>query len=158
MPSAINKGFGLMDDFIVSLEALIEGLNAAKEEAAPKLEAALERWVVAVERDAKTKLNRPHWLLQQNISNKVKAYRQNHKVWAMVGFRFREKNNKRDPGYYGQFHEAGWAPDRKVVKVSPHFLREAKKQNKAQLEKELQAALADVMEQTRRIMAAKRLK
>lgn len=156
MTYAINKGYGLMDDFIVSLESLIEGLNAAKDEAAPKLEEALERWVANVERDAKTKLNRPRWLLQQNISSKVKAYRQNHKVWAMVGFRFRIKNNRRDPGYYGQFHEAGWAPDRKVVKVPDHFLREAKKQNRARLEKELQDALADVMAQTLRIMAARK--
>lgn len=145
-----------MDDFIVSLEALIEGLNAAKDEAAPKLEEALERWAENVERDAKTKLNRPHWLLQQNISSKVKAYKQNRKVWAMVGFRFREKLDKRDPGYYGQFHEAGWAPDRKVVKVPDHFLRNAKKQNRARLEEELQIALANVMKQVRLIMEARR--
>ena len=156
MAYAINKGYGLMDDFIVSLEALIEGLNAAKDEAVPKLEEVLERWVVNVERDAKTKLNRPYWLRQQNISGKVTAYRQNHKIWAMVGFRFRVKNNKRDPGYYGQFHEAGWAPDRKV-KVPDHFLRDAKKQNRAHLEKELQDALADVMAQTLRIMAARKM-
>lgn len=145
-----------MDDFIVSLEALIEGLNAARDDAVPKLEEALERWVANVERDAKSTLNRPHWLLQRNITNKVKAYRQNHKVWAMTGFRFRRKDDKRDPGYYGQFHEAGWAPDRKVVKVPRHFLKEAKKKNKAQLEKEIQDALADVMEQVRQIMAARR--
>lgn len=151
-----NHGFGFMDDFIVSLETLIESLNAAKDEAAPELEKAVERWVVAVERDAKAKLNRPRWLLQHNISSKVKAYRQNHKVWAMTGFRFKEKLNKRDPGFYGQYHEAGWAPDRKVVKVPDHFLREAKAKNRERLEKEIQDALADVMTITRRIMAEQR--
>lgn len=153
---AENKGYGFMDEFIVSLESLIEGLQKAKEAAVPKLEEALERWVENVERDARANLNRPHWLLQRNISSKVKTYTQNQKVWAMVGFRFQERTNRRDPGYYGKYHEGGWAPDRRTVKVPRHFLRNAKKMNKAQLEKELQAALADVLEQTRKIMAERR--
>ncbi len=157
MPGATNKGYGFMDDFIVSLEALIEGLNAARDDAVPKLEEALGRWVANVERDAKANLNRPHWLLQKNISGKVKAYRQNHKIWAMVGFRFRIKNNRRDPGYYGQFHEAGWRPGGYKTTAPDHFLREAKKKNRARLEKELQDALADVMAQTIRIMAARKM-
>ncbi len=37
-----------MDDFVVSLEILIEQLQAARDEAAPELEKALERWIVAV--------------------------------------------------------------------------------------------------------------
>ena len=151
-----NRGYGYMDDFIVSLETLIEQLQAARDEAAPELEKALERWVVAVERDAAAILNRPHWLLQQNIASKVKAYQQNRKIWAMTGFRFRNKTDVRDPGFYGQYHEAGWAPDRKVVKVPHHFLKSAKKQNRASLEKELQAALSDVMNITRRITAERR--
>ena len=151
-----NRGYGYMDDFIVSLEILIEQLQAARDEAAPELEKAVERWVVAVERDAKANLNRPHWFLQQNISSKVKAFQQNRKIWAMAGFRFKEKQNKRDPGFYGQYHEAGWAPDRKVVKVPDHFLRKAKEKNRPTLEKELQTTLADVMNLTRRIMAERR--
>lgn len=156
MTDGVNKGSGYMDSFVASLETLIESLQAARDEAAPALEKALEQWVVNVERDSKANLNRPHWFLQQNISSKVKAFQKNRKIWAMTGFRFQEKDNKRDPGYYGRFHEAGWAPDRKVVKVPHHFLRNAKKQNQASLEKEIQEALADVMNITRRIMAERR--
>lgn len=145
-----------MDSFIVSLEAMIEGLEAAKDAAAPELAKAVERWVVAVERDAKTNLNRPHWLLQKNISSKIKEYKQNRKVWAMAGFRFQEKSNKRDPGFYGKYHEAGWAPDRRVVKVPDHFLRAAKKKNRAQLEKEIHDALADVVRITDQIFDARK--
>lgn len=153
---AENKGYGFMDDFIVSLESLIEGLNAAKDAAVPKLEEALQRWVKNVERDAKAKLKRPRWLLQKSITDKVITYEQNKKVWAMVGFRFQERRSKRDPGYYGQFHEAGWAPDR-VVKVPHHFLKDAKKENKADLEKELQKALADVIERVNEITRQRRI-
>ena len=156
MRSGKNKGFGYMDDFIVSLETLVESLNAAKDQAAPELEKSVERFIGAVERDARANLNRPRWLLQKNISSKVKAYRRNHKVWAMTGFRFKEKKNRRDPGFYGQYHEAGWAPDRKVVKVPDHFLRKGKIKNRAQLEKDLQAALSDVLEITKRIMSERR--
>lgn len=145
-----------MDDFIFSLETLIEQLQAARDEAAPKLEETLEKWILAVARDAKANLNRPRWFLQQNISSKVKAFQKNRKVWAMTGFRSRNKTDKRDPGYYGRFHEAGWEPDRKVVKVPRHFLKNAKKQNLPTLEKELQATLADVMDLTRRITASRR--
>lgn len=150
-----NKGYGYMDKFIVSLEAMIEGLEYAKDAAAPELAKAVERWVVAVERDAKANLNRPRWLLQKNISSKVKDYRQNHKVWAMTGFRFKVKSDKRDPGYYGKYHEAGWAPDRKKINVPDHFLREAKKKNRAQLEKEVHDALADVVRISERIIEAR---
>jgi hypothetical protein len=156
MANGNNKGYGYMDNFVVSLEILIEQLQAARHKAAPELEKALERWIVAVERDAKANLNRPHWFLQQNISSKVKAFQQNHKIWAMTGFRFQNKSNPRDPGYYGKFHEAGWAPDRKVVKVPHHFLRSAKKKNRPTLEKELQATLSDVMDLTSEIMAERR--
>ena len=145
-----------MDRFIASLEAMIEGLEAAKDAATPELAKAVERWIVAVERDAKAKLNRPHWLLQKNISSKIKEYKQNRKIWAMAGFRFRKKSNKRDPGFYGKYHEAGWAPDRRVVKVPDHFLREAKKKNRAQLEKEVHDALIDVAKITERIFEARK--
>lgn len=154
--NAANKGYGYMDDFIVGLEDFIAALQAARDEAAPLVEEALERWVTSVESSAKTNLNRPHWLLQENISHKVKAYQRNKKIWAMVGFRFKEKQNKRDPGYYGQFHEAGWAPDRQVT-VPHHFLRRAKKQHQAQLEKEIQAATANVMEMVARFMQTRRI-
>lgn len=47
-------------------------------------------------------------------------------------------------------------PDRKVVKVPDHFLRKGKIKNRAQLEKDLQAALSDVLEITKRIMSERR--
>lgn len=69
-------------------------------------------------------------------------------------FRFRNKTDKRTPGFYGQFHEGGWAPDRKFVKVPHHFLKSAKR-NRASLEKELQITLSDVMDITRRNVVVK---
>ena len=38
MANGNNKGYSYMDDFVVSLEILIEQLQAARDEAAPKLE------------------------------------------------------------------------------------------------------------------------
>lgn len=63
----------------------------------------------------------------------------------MTEFRFKSKIDKRDPGYYGRFHEAGFAPDREKVKVPDHFLRNAEKNNRPTLENELRETLADVM-------------
>ncbi|MBQ9873981.1 MAG: hypothetical protein IJM30_05925, partial [Thermoguttaceae bacterium] len=65
---------------------------------------------------------------------------------AMAGFRFREKDNKRDPGYYGKYYEAGWAPNGRKVTVPDHFLRKAKKKNKPRLERELDEAMGDYRE------------
>ena len=48
---------------------------------------------------------------------------------------FKEKNNKRDSGYYGQFHEAGWRPNGKPS-APDHFLRRAKKEALPTLQKE----------------------
>ena len=152
----VNNGSGYMDEYISSLQILIEELQQAKDAATPKLEDALTKWITAVEQDARLILARPHWLLTKNITSKVKSYQQNHKVWAMAGFRFQEKSNPRDPGYYGQFHEAGWAPDRKIVRVPKKFLKRAKVLNQTQLKYDLEAALEDVFEKIQRVMVKRR--
>ena len=143
MPAGKNKGYGYMDKMIVRIETIAEGLENAEKASGIELRKAIDKWVEAVERDAKQKLNRPKWLLQENITNKVVDYEKNHKIWAMTGFRFQSKD-PRTPGQYGQFHEAGWAPDRKKINVPDHFLKEAKKQNRARLEADIDAALGRV--------------
>ena len=143
MPEGKNKGYGYMDGMIVRLEKIIEGLEAAEKASGPELRKAVDKWIVAVEKDAKINLNRPRWLLQENITNKVVDYAKNHKIWAMTGFRFQTKN-PRDPGQYGQYHEAGWAPDRKTVKVPDHFLKKAKQKHRDDLQADIDAALGRV--------------
>ena len=138
----MKKGF--LDDWITSLETLIQGLEAAKDAAAPELRAALDEWVQATEEDARQILGRPSWLLTRSITSKVKDYQQGRKIWAMAGFRFRSKE-PRDPGMYGRFHEAGWAPVGHKVTAPDHFLRQAKAKNLMQLDKRCRAALQNVM-------------
>lgn len=143
MPEGVNKGWGYRDNFIVRMEKIATALEEAKKTAGDQLNGVVSKWVKNVERDAKTLLARPSWLLQESITNKVKDYGEG-KVWAMAGFRFQSKH-PRDPGYYGKYHEAGWAPDRKQIKVPDHFLRRAKKQNDAQLQADIKAALEIAM-------------
>ena len=131
---------GYMDKYITKMESIARGLEAAQRDAGPKLTKAIDTWVDATEKDAKKILARPHWLLQRSITDKVVDYEKNHKIWAMVGFRF-QSTAPRDPGNYGQYHEAGWAPDRKIVKVPDHFLRRAKQQNRPRLLQEIGIAL-----------------
>lgn len=126
-----------MDQYITKVDEFIKRLKTIQKTVEPKLERVLEKWVVDTEKDAIRILNRPNWILPKSISSKVKDYTQNHKLFAMVGFRFRERNNKRDPGYYGQFHEAGWAPIGHKVTAPDHFLRKAKKKNRAPLDEEV---------------------
>ena len=149
------------DDFISSVEQFIKALDAAKDATNPELEKALEKWVDRVQRDARAILSRPNWLLTQSIAQKIIDYQSSKKIWAMVGFRLesymtRNYKTQNTPGFYGRYHEAGWAPDRRVVKVPAHFLREAKRQNKSSLETDVAAAVMAVMENVKRIMAERR--
>ena len=66
----VNSGSGYMDEYISSLQILIEELQQAKDAATPKLEDALTKWITAVEQDARLILARPHWLLTKNITSK----------------------------------------------------------------------------------------
>lgn len=136
---AKNKGYGFGDKYVTRIEAIATGLERAKKETGPKLNKAINKFINAVEKDAKVNLARPHWLLQQSITRKVVDYN-NGKIWAMAGFRFQSKN-PRSPGNYGQYHEAGWAPDRKIIKVPHHFLRRAKQSHIDELRADVDAVL-----------------
>ena len=61
-----------------------------------------------------------------------------------AGFKFTEKDNKRSPGYYGQFHEAGWRPGNYRPSAPKKFLRQAKLKNLPELEKESEKALTGI--------------
>lgn len=139
-------GKAYSDRFTMLLESAILGLKEAKKEIAPKAKEAVKRWATATSEDAVRILGRPKWQLSKSIVSKTKDYREGTVFWAMAGFRFREKNNKRDPGYYGKYYEAGWAPNGRKVTVPDHFLRKAKKKNKPRLERELDEAMGDYRE------------
>lgn len=149
------------DDFILSVEQFIKALDAAKDATNPELELAIEKWANRVQRDARAILSRPKWMLSSSIAQKVIEYQTNKKIWAMVGFRLesylaRNYGTRNTPGFYGRYHEAGWAPDRRTVKVPAHFLREAKRQNKSSLESDVAASVAAIMETIKTIMAERR--
>lgn len=137
-----------IEGVVGTIGGIVEGLKKARKESAPKIEKAVVDWTARVETDARAGLARPHWLLTKHISSKVKNY-DDKKIWAMAGFKFNEKNNKRDPGYYGQFHEAGWAPTGHKVTAPDHFLRKAKQANKGQLEKDVEKILPGIMERVK---------
>lgn len=150
MSNSLSNGVSItvgkvVEDFCGSVEETAARLNAAREQVAPKIEEALDRYVERVERDAATGLNRPHWLLSRSIASKVKAYSQNRKFWAIVGAK-RETKDKRDPGTYWKFHETGSAPDGYKRKAPKRFLRTAKDRNIAQLEKDVAEAYSEILE------------
>lgn len=84
-------------------------------------------------------LNRPSWLLSRSIARKVKNYQQNQKLWAIVGVK-REAVDPRDPGVYGVFHEAGWAPAGRRPQVQKRFLRSARDRNIGELMSDVKSA------------------
>lgn len=127
-------------------------MKKAQSEAGPKIEKIVVKWAEKVEVDARAGLSRPEWLLSKSISSKVKNY-DNKKIWAMAGFKFQEKDNKRDPGYYGQYHEAGWAPPGHKVTAPDHFLRKAKQKNLSFLNQGVKRVLPDIMERVKEELA-----
>ena len=137
-----------MDGFISAFESVVEGMEAGRAAAAPKLRGAVEKWSKDTAEDATAILSRPRWLLSKNITSKVKEYQKSGKraakIWAMAGFKFTEKDNKRSPGYYGQFHEAGWRPGNYRPSAPKKFLRQAKLKNLPELEKESEKALTGI--------------
>lgn len=124
--------------------ALITALNDAKVKANPELYKAVEKWANYVKARGKLNLNRPSWLLTHSIVDKVVDYQKSGKIWAIAGFE-KTSGDKRSPGTYGQYHEAGWAPDRRVVKVPSRFLRRAKQESEPELKKDVDEALKDVV-------------
>lgn len=132
------------NDLRETFAALIDGLEAAKKDAEPQLHKAVETWATTVKTEARKNLARPHWLLTRSIINKVVDYDKGDKIWGMTGFE-NSKGGARSPGVYGRYHEAGWAPDRKTVKVPDHFLRRAKLAQGPKLKADVDAALVEVL-------------
>lgn len=141
-----------VEGMIGAIEGIVAGLKRARSESGPKIEKIVVEWAQKVEDDARLELQRPAWKLSSNIDSKVKAY-DSKKIWAMAGFKFQEKGNKRDPGYYGQFHEAGWAPIGHKVTAPDHFLRKAKQKNRSWLEAEIKRVVPDIMDRVREELA-----
>ena len=130
---------------IFSSAQTVERLEAARETISPRLQAALERYVERVERDAIAGLNRPHWLLSRSIASKVKSYAQNQKFWASVGVK-RETKELRDPGVYWKYHETGSTPDGYRRSAPKRFLRTARDRNEEQLKKDVVEAYSEIRE------------
>ena len=133
------------DDLQAVHRELIEALREARINAQPELVKAVERWSLAVVASGKSNLARPSWLLTSSIVDKVVDYKKNAKIWAIAGFE-KTTGGKRTPGTYGQYHEAGWAPDRKKPSGPDHFLRKAKNEQREQLGKDVDEALEHVLE------------
>ncbi len=135
-----------IDEITDAFRSIVEGLGEARQEINPGLKKTLEKWAKNTADDAGRLLDRPGWLLSQNITSKTQELGQGEKLWAMAGFRFSKSDDKRSPGYYGQFHEAGWLPNQRKPTARPHFLRDAKKKNMPQLEQETNNILKEFKE------------
>lgn len=125
-------------------EALIEGLERFKDEAAPRLEQAVKTWGENVEQIATGTLNKPDWLLSQNISSKIRHYQASDvsKIWAIAGFK-QDGTAPNTPGMYGRYYEGGYWPDRKRAPVPDHFLRAGKRQAMPALKAEIEKILKE---------------
>lgn len=117
--------------------ALQELRELAKEEIPREVVARVEAFAELVEQEGRRNLSRPSWLLSRSFGAKVKEYEDGGKVFAVVGFQFRSKD-KRDPGFYGKYHEGGWAPPGRKPTAPPRFIRRAKIKYLPLLEQSLQ--------------------
>lgn len=124
--------------------ALIAALEEAKKDAQPELLEAVEKWGENVRNLARIYLARPSWLLTPSIIDKVVDYDKSSKIWAIAGFQ-KTTGGKNTPGSYGQYHEAGWAPDRRRPSSPDHFLKRAKIEKGPELRRDVEAALKDVL-------------
>lgn len=120
--------------FYKAFNGLAKALEASRNAAAPLYEKALEQWARETSRRAVLNLNRPKWLLSRAISYKLKEYKNNKKLWAMAGFKFMDDRGPRDPGFYGQYHEAGYHHAGVRSNAPDHFLKKAKEATKPALE------------------------
>lgn len=137
-----------LNEIMDAFKAIVDGLEETRHAAAPLLREALDKWAQNVAADAIDLLNEPHWLLSRNITSKVKEYAEGGKIWAMAGFKFsKSEEDKRIPGYYGQFHESGWLPNRRKPTARPRFLRDAKRKHDPTLKEETEKALAGFNEE-----------
>lgn len=136
-----------------ALKSLVEGLEAAQDASGERLRQAVNAWSEEVKNDAIAYLGRPTWLLSKSIVDKVKSYDESGKIWAMAGFRF-DDNDKRSPGYYGQFQEAGWRPAPYIQRTPDHFLRRAKADHMNDLHKRLEDALRGTLAELEKVVKA----
>ena len=135
----------------------IEDLEQFRDEAKPRLEQAVEGWGENVVTTAVTILDKPNWLLSQNITNKLKSYTAPDvsKIWAMAGFK-QDGTAPRSPGMYGRYYEGGYWPDRKKAPVPDHFLRAGKRQATPQLKATIEQILKERAEVLGDILKAKK--
>ena len=132
------------DDFRRAFAALIGALEEAKKDADPEIAEAVERWARDVRSLSRAYLARPSWLLTPSIVDKVVDYSKAGKIWGMVGFK-KTTGGVDTPGSYGQYHEAGWAPDRRRPSSPDHFLKRAKIERAAKLRTDVEQALKEVV-------------
>ena len=133
------------DGRIATIERAVAELKKDAEELPEKIREIVEKWIERVAADARANLARPKWLLSKALAPKVKTYKAGQKVWAAAGFKFGVDGDKRDPGYYGKFHEGGWRPGGKKVSVKKKFIKRAKKKNLPLLEKDLRELVEDTI-------------
>ena len=122
---------------LARVESALEELRERVEKEIPaEVVARVEAFQELVVNEARLNLSRPHWLLSRSFGTKVKEYADGRKVFGVVGFQFKSKD-KRAPGYYGKFHEGGWAPPGKKPTAPPKFIKRAKLKYLPLLEKSL---------------------
>lgn len=123
----------VVEGFIEAFEGLIESLEAASGELAPRFREALDEWGAATSARAVKNLNRPRWLLSRSIADKTRSYRGDRVFWATVGFSSPRgaagrSSDPRDPENYGRYHEWNRRPG-----APTRFLRGAKAATRGEL-------------------------
>ena len=115
-----------LNGFIEAFRGMVAALEAGRDAAAPEYREAVDSWAKDTAQTAAGNLNRPGWLLSKQLTSVVRDYKNDGKIWALAGL-VKGSSDKRDPGYYGKFHESGWRPNGGKPTAPPHFLRDAKR-------------------------------
>lgn len=108
---------------IKAVEEWAEAIHAMRR---GRLEPIVNRFVESSQRDAVRFLNRPKWLLSRAIGGKTKTYQDGRKLFGMAGFEeLRDGGQpRRNPGYYGKYHESGYVQPLK--KAKPHLVKKGR--------------------------------
>ncbi len=133
-------------DYLTTLKGVASALAQLPRERKPLIEKAVEKFVANVQTDAVQNLARPNWKLSRSIGQKTKTFESREgsgvsaqKVWGMVGFTYQDRASKRDPGFYGKFHEGGVKNSKSGRNMkAKQFLKKAKTANIDALYKELE--------------------
>lgn len=128
--------------FYKAFDGLVKALEKARDSAAPIYSDALRKWAQTTATRGVELLNRPQWLLSRAIASKIKAYDDARKLWGMAGFKYLDDRGPRDPGFYGQFHEAGIHHAGVRSNAPNHFLKRAKQETRSELEELIKTASA----------------